>query len=510
VKLEIEFEMETETETDIEKFYKNKSIFLTGGTGFLGKVYIEKVLRVTEVKRIYILVRPKRGMDIESRVAEILKDPLFEKLYLLKKSPEKYLHPIAGDCSLPGLGLSNDDNKELIENVNIIVHSAATVRFNEPLSYALSVNVNATLDLIKLAKKMHQLCAFVHVSSAFANCFETHIEERFYSKQIGISSEKACLVANILGAEQTDQITPEFIKNFPNTYCFTKALAEEAILTNANDLPVCIFRPAIVIPTCKEPVAGWIDNLYGPTSILYGVAYGVLRVMYVRIHSNANIVPVDFCANLMLTCGWKTAITMDKTKIQSPTIYNLVPTETNSLKWSEYRSCIENYGLNMPVSNMIWYPTLTCTDSKIFYSFLCFFCHIIPGYIFDFILVILGKKPRLVKTYKKIHNTTSLLNYFTENDWTFSNANTNGLWNSLTPREKELFNFDMTTIDWKQYFYNSLQGMRLYLAKESPATIPKAKKMYKKLEMLHRLLQILLYGSLVFVLCWLIVNIFFK
>lgn len=62
-----------------------------------------------------------------------------------------------------------------------------------------------------------------------------------------------------------------------------------------------------VIPTYKEPVPGWIDNLYGPTSILFGVAHGILRVMYMRINSNATIVPVDYCVNAMLACTWKAA-----------------------------------------------------------------------------------------------------------------------------------------------------------------------------------------------------------
>lgn len=31
--------------TPMRNFYRNKTIFLTGGTGFLGQIYIEKLLR---------------------------------------------------------------------------------------------------------------------------------------------------------------------------------------------------------------------------------------------------------------------------------------------------------------------------------------------------------------------------------------------------------------------------------------------------------------------------------
>jgi len=47
----------------IKEFYKDKTIFLTGATGFLGKVVLEKFFRsLKDIRRIFILVRPKRGV----------------------------------------------------------------------------------------------------------------------------------------------------------------------------------------------------------------------------------------------------------------------------------------------------------------------------------------------------------------------------------------------------------------------------------------------------------------
>ena len=31
--------------TEMERFYKDKVVFITGGTGFIGKVLLEKLLR---------------------------------------------------------------------------------------------------------------------------------------------------------------------------------------------------------------------------------------------------------------------------------------------------------------------------------------------------------------------------------------------------------------------------------------------------------------------------------
>lgn len=58
--------------SQIQDFYAGATIFLTGATGFLGKLLLEKLLRTcSSVRKIYILVRPKKGKDISSRVQEI-------------------------------------------------------------------------------------------------------------------------------------------------------------------------------------------------------------------------------------------------------------------------------------------------------------------------------------------------------------------------------------------------------------------------------------------------------
>jgi fatty acyl-CoA reductase len=53
----------------IKEFYNDKVILLTGATGFLGKVILTKFFTaLPNVKLIFILVRPKRGIKIMDRV----------------------------------------------------------------------------------------------------------------------------------------------------------------------------------------------------------------------------------------------------------------------------------------------------------------------------------------------------------------------------------------------------------------------------------------------------------
>lgn len=57
----------------IAAFYNGKSILITGATGFMGKVLMEKLFRTSpDLKVIYILVRPKAGQTTQQRVFQIL------------------------------------------------------------------------------------------------------------------------------------------------------------------------------------------------------------------------------------------------------------------------------------------------------------------------------------------------------------------------------------------------------------------------------------------------------
>lgn len=61
----------------ITEFFQAKCVFVTGGTGFIGKVLLEKILRsCPDVGNIYILLRPKRGKDLRERLTDLMNLPV--------------------------------------------------------------------------------------------------------------------------------------------------------------------------------------------------------------------------------------------------------------------------------------------------------------------------------------------------------------------------------------------------------------------------------------------------
>ena len=53
--------------------------------------------------------------------------------------------------------------------------------------------------------------------------------------------------------EMIEKITPKIIGNKPNTYTYTKHLAEHLLISEGSDLPLAILRPSIVGASWKEP-----------------------------------------------------------------------------------------------------------------------------------------------------------------------------------------------------------------------------------------------------------------
>lgn len=69
----------------VAEFFRDKNVFVTGATGFLGISLIEKILRCCpEVKNIYMLIRPKKGKTAEDRLPDIIKNSVSKRFVMCK------------------------------------------------------------------------------------------------------------------------------------------------------------------------------------------------------------------------------------------------------------------------------------------------------------------------------------------------------------------------------------------------------------------------------------------
>lgn len=77
------------------------------------------------------------------------------------------------------------------------------------------------------------------------------------------------LATSTINDEVLDTLFKKLSDNLPNTYVFTKNIAESMVNDYKNALPVIIYRPSIVIAAEKEPLPGFIDNFNGILTEIY-------------------------------------------------------------------------------------------------------------------------------------------------------------------------------------------------------------------------------------------------
>ncbi len=94
------------------------------------------------------------------------------------------------------------------------------------------------------------------MSTAYCNCDLKHIEEKIYKAPV--DPQAIIDLCRILDAEKLNrpEITGIVIGDKPNTYTFTKALAENIQAVEGKGLPIAIIRPSIVAAAWREPFPG--------------------------------------------------------------------------------------------------------------------------------------------------------------------------------------------------------------------------------------------------------------
>lgn len=460
----------------VPEFYSGKNVFITGATGFLGKVTIEKLLRsCPEVKGVYCLIRPKKGQLGEERLKDLCQTKLFDKLREKQPDFEKKIHAVHGDVLEDGLGLSEEVRKSLEKEINVIIHSAATVKFDEHIRLSVELNVIAVRRMVKFAKLLENLDVFVHISTAYANCENERIDEFVYSPPV--EPQKIIDILSWMDDDTLTLLTPRLLGNKPNTYTLTKHLGEVLLVEEGSGLNLTIIRPSIITATWKEPVRGWIDNFNGPSGLCIATGKGMLKSMLGCDKNVADLIPVDLNANLIIAAAWHTALT----KPSQPVIYHMTSGGSNPITWGQMSNHINGFYMKIPLDKCFRRPNVVLTPNSLLHEYWLFASHMVPAYIYDVAASLVGGTPRMVKIYGKLHKKMKVLEYFVLNEWEWNHSNTDALGGALSPEDQETFYFDASIIHWPTYTENYCLGTKMYVLKEDLTSLPAARAHIKRL-----------------------------
>ncbi|CAH2101937.1 unnamed protein product [Euphydryas editha] len=455
----------------LPQFYAGRDIFITGATGFMGKVLIERLLSTCpDVGRIHLLMRSKKGHTPEKRLLQLKQSQVFDIIRQQNPSQLDKLLVIEGDVAQPGLGIATEYLKQLQE-VSIVFHSAATLKFDEALSAAVDQNVLSVLRLMDICDTLPNLQAFVHVSTAYSNPERYVVDEKVYPSPVSLS--RLLALVDVVPAPMLASITPQYIKPKPNTYTFTKAMAEEAIRSRASSYPVAIFRPTIVISSLKNPYPGWIENLNGPSGIVVAAGKGLLHVFCRKPDAKADLIPVDIAIDTLLAVAWETAVD----KLSDVRVYNCSTIE-NPTTWRDFETGLKVYLPEYPLDGCLWYPSGSGVENRYLHKILEFFLHTVPLHVAEYIIRALGVKMKmsLITAEQRLRAMSDVLAFFALREWQFKNDNVQKLRARLTPSDAAIYNLDPKTIDWNEQYKNFVKGTRKFLLKEKDEDAEEAKR----------------------------------
>ncbi|XP_041971197.1 putative fatty acyl-CoA reductase CG5065 [Aricia agestis] len=466
----------------IPQFYAGRSVFITGATGLMGKVLIERLLSTCpDIGKLYLLVRPKKEVLPEKRLQGLKDSMAFANLRQQRPAQLEKLCIIPGDVSLPGYGLSPESLQQLKE-VSIIFHSAATVKFDEPLPAAVEMNIKSVIRLMDICDTLPKLETLVHVSTAYSNPERYVVEERVYEPPTSV--DKLLSVVECLPQHILDTVTSKFISPKPNTYTYTKAMAEVVVNTRPKrHYSVAIFRPTIVISAKQHPFPGWIDNLNGPSGVIVASGKGLLHVFLRSPDVVADLLPVDIAIDTMIAVAWETTVD----KLPEARVYNC-STYENPTCWDQMeRNLRRNFPIT-PLDDALWYPSAFCVSNTYSYMLLVFLLQTLPLTLAEYVTRIFGMKMKfnLVMVEQKIRNMTEVLSFFSMREWQFRTDNVCKLRDRLTLSDKAIYNLDPKSINWDEQYASFVLGVRKYILKEKDEKLPESRRHLNRLYYLHK------------------------
>jgi thioester reductase-like protein len=496
-----------------------KHVLLIGFTGFIGKVWLAKILEeIPEIAKVHLLIRRQRSTTARRRFEKIVAEsPLFENLHIRYGEDfgaflSEKIEVIEGDVTRPGLGIEPAAFERLKSDLDLVINSSGLTDFNPDLRQALSINIDGTLHVIDFLRRCDH-AALLHLSTCYVvgyrdgriaetitpnytpkglDDFDAGVEYESLqrlAREIEASAESAPVIEQLRrqvlskarqqnkkpsDAEVEAQVRKQRQRwtrdklieagmrrarefGWPNTYTFTKSVAESLIAKLGDGLPVAVVRPSIVETSTHDPFEGWNEgvNTSAPISYLLGTLF---RQMPTNGKKCLDIIPVD------LVCRGMILIAAALIERRHEPLYQLATSATNPC---DMRRTIELTGLahrkhyraqddfnqrllayfdTIPVSKER-YQKLSAPAQKQLVQALQRILSPLP----------MMRSP-LVRRERDLDRVEKIIElyepFILHNEYVFEAQNVELLSAALPEEERAAFGYDASYIDWWDYWIN--------------------------------------------------------
>jgi nucleoside-diphosphate-sugar epimerase len=322
-----------------------RKILLTGASGFLGKAVLATLLRTgADLRQVVLPLRAASGDEADRRLGELLTAAPFEGLpgeTIERLLGDRRLEAIACDLENEAIG---DVGEQPWTGVDIAIHCAATVSFEEALDDALSLNAFGPRRLLEHLREAGSEPHFVHVSTAYVADRAAGLvleDETQHEALAGLDAEAllaegraghqeveeesrrqplrgrfakaaardAARRSGLDAAERAEELRARWVREtlsregrrralalgWPDTYALSKALGERLLA----EISTCttVVRPTIIESALRQPSPGWLEGIKVADPLILAYASRGLTHLPGRESNVIDIIPVDLVAN---------------------------------------------------------------------------------------------------------------------------------------------------------------------------------------------------------------------
>jgi long-chain acyl-CoA synthetase len=252
------------------------SIFVTGGTGYLGG-YVVAGLLERHHDRLALLVRAANRDEAERRLWRSLQ--LHMPFDAFREHVASRVDFVCGDLTRPRFGLDDAAWGRLVSATESIIHVAASLN-RRSARVCMDVNLRGSLEVVQLAQAAHAN----HGLRRFSDVSTTAVAGDRHGEVV----------------REDDAI--DFGRSDYDPYARTKKFAEHMIERSLPDVPITVFRPSTVIG----------DSRFGATSqfdmIRAVLLLARLRVLPLEPESRHDIVPANWVARAIVELHQREAL----------------------------------------------------------------------------------------------------------------------------------------------------------------------------------------------------------
>jgi fatty acyl-CoA reductase len=478
------------------------TLLLTGVTGFLGQVILERLLLDFPGTRIVLLVRSQTGATSRQRVEYLLRKPAFT--VLRDRHGEDELRGLLDERTVIVDGDFSRSEPDLPGGIDIAIHSAAAVSFDPPIDDGFQTNLLGAMNLYRAVLAGGSHPAFVHISTAYVagvqkgvipeGPLEHRVDHRLEAElalgargDVEASSRRPEQLESFMAAaakehsragprtvaDDAEQRRKDWVNKrlveygrqrarslgWPDVYTFTKAMGERAAeeLCAVEGLPLSIVRPSIIESALTHPFPGWIDGFKMADPIIRAYGLGQIPEFPGIPEGIVDLIPVDFVVNAIL------AVAAHPPPPGEAHHYNVSSGSRNPLRFYELYEWEREYFERHPL------PERGRGEHKV------------PEWKFPGTLKVermLRRAERLTDVAEKVvthlprsaamrdavrrvdrdrarvdfvHRYSDLYGMYTETEVVYTDDRTLALFESLDVQDRARFPFDAAMVDWKYY-----------------------------------------------------------